>query len=102
MENVLLNLKNEQSKKNIQYVAIAKKNKFGSLSHVQLFVILWTVSNPPGSSVHGILQARVLEWVAIPFCRRSSQTRNWVQSPALQVDSLPSELPGMLKKIEQN
>ena len=41
MENVLLNLKNEQSKKNIQYVAIAKKNKFGSLSHVQLFVILW-------------------------------------------------------------
>ena len=28
--------------------------------------------SPPGSSVHGILQARILEWVAIPFCRRSS------------------------------
>ena len=26
----------------------------------------------PGSSVHGILQAKILEWVAIPFCRGSS------------------------------
>ena len=30
----------------------------------------------PGSSVHGILQARLLEWVAVPFSRRSSQPRN--------------------------
>ena len=30
----------------------------------------------PGSSVHGILQARMLEWVAIPFSRRSSQPRD--------------------------
>ena len=29
----------------------------------------------PGSSVHGILQARILEWVAIPFSRGSSQPR---------------------------
>ena len=29
--------------------------------------------SPPGSSVHGILQARILEWVAISFSRRSSQ-----------------------------
>ena len=29
--------------------------------------------SPPGSSVHGILQARVLEWVAISFSRGSSQ-----------------------------
>ena len=28
--------------------------------------------NPPGSSIHGILQARILEWVAIPFSRESS------------------------------
>ena len=32
--------------------------------------------NLPGSSVHGILQARMLEWVAVPFCRGSSQPRN--------------------------
>ena len=35
--------------------------------------------NPPGSSVHGILQARILEWVAIPFSRGSSQPRDWTQ-----------------------
>ena len=32
--------------------------------------------SPPGSSVHGILQARILEWVAIPFSRKSSQPRD--------------------------
>jgi len=30
----------------------------------------------PGVSVHGILQARILEWVAIPFSRGSSQLRD--------------------------
>jgi len=30
---------------------------------------------PPGSSVHGILQARIPEWVSIPFFRGSSQPR---------------------------
>ena len=33
--------------------------------------------SPPGSSLHGILQARILEWVAIPFSRGSSRCRNW-------------------------
>ena len=33
--------------------------------------------SPPGSSVHGILQARVLEWVAISFSRGSSRPRDW-------------------------
>ena len=32
--------------------------------------------NLPGSSVHGILQARILEWVAIPFSGGSSQPRD--------------------------
>ena len=35
--------------------------------------------SPPGSSVHGILQARILEWVAISFSRGSSWPRNWTQ-----------------------
>jgi len=30
----------------------------------------------PSSSVHGILQARILEWIAIPFSRGSSQARD--------------------------
>ena len=51
--------------------------------------------NPPGSSVHGILQARILEWVAMPFSRGSSQPR----SPTLQADSLPFELPGKPKYL---
>ena len=33
----------------------------------------------PGSSIHGIFQARVLEWVAIPFSRGSSQPRDRTQ-----------------------
>ena len=41
---------------------------------------------PPGSSVHGILQARILEWVAIPFSRGSSPYKDQIwslMSPAL-------------------
>ena len=60
-----------------------------------------TLCNPmnyslPASSVHGILQARILEWVAIPFSRGSSQSRDQTRSPSLQADSLlsePSEKP---------
>ena len=37
--------------------------------------------NPPGSIVHGIFQARILEWVAIPFSRGSSQPRDRPQVP---------------------
>ena len=35
--------------------------------------------SPPGSSVHVILQARILEWVVMPFCRESSRPRNWTR-----------------------
>ena len=39
---------------------------------------------------------RILEWVAYPFSSRSSQPRNELGSPALQADSLPTELSGKL------
>ena len=45
--------------------------------------------SPPGFSVHGILQARTLEWVDKSFSRGSS----WPRSPSLLSDSLPSEPP---------
>ena len=48
----------------------------------------------PASSVRGILQAKVLEWVAMPFSRGSSLPRIEPASPAFQADSLPTELPG--------
>ena len=51
----------------------------------------------PGFSIHGIVQARVLEWVAISFSRGSSWHRNQTRSPALQADALPSEPPGKPK-----
>ena len=43
-----------------------------------------TDCSPPGSSVHGILQARILEWVAISFSRDSSQLKDqtWVSHTA--------------------
>ena len=44
--------------------------------------------DPMNYTVHGIPQARILEWVAFPFSRGSSQS----MSPALQADSLPAKL----------
>ena len=45
--------------------------------------------SPPGSSIHGILQARILEGVAMPSFRGPSKP-----GIKLQADSLPFELPG--------
>ena len=44
----------------------------------------WFLQSPPGSSVHGILQARILEWVAMPSSRGSSwpRDRTWVSCTA--------------------
>ena len=52
----------------------------------------------PASSVHGIFQARILEWVAISFSRGSSDTGIKPRPPALQADSLPFEPPGKADK----
>ena len=48
-------------------------------SHVQLFVD----RSPPGSSVHGILQAGILKWGAMPSPRGSSWRRNWTRVSCL-------------------
>ena len=46
----------------------------------QSYMTLWSHGlYPPGSSVHGILQARILEWVAISFSRRASQPKDRIQ-----------------------
>ena len=53
----------------------------------------------PGSSLYGILQARVLEWVAISFSRGSSRPRDGTPgSPTFQVNALTSEPPGKPRK----
>ena len=56
-----------------------------------------TLCDPMGCSPLGILQARILEWVAIPVSRGSSQPRDWTQFSCMQADSLLPELPGKSK-----
>ena len=56
-------------------ITLDKKQKCVSrFSCVRLFVTSWTCS--PGSSVNGILQARILEWAAIPLSKGSSQLKD--------------------------
>ena len=58
-----------------------------------------TLCNPmdcslPGSSVYGILQVRILEWIVMPSSRGSSWSRDWTHNSCLlhwQADSLPAE-----------
>ena len=50
-----------------------------SLSSLWLFVTPCTVHGPPGSSIHGSLQARIMEWVAMTSSRGSSQPRDQTQ-----------------------
>ena len=55
-----------------------------NLPHVLVAQLCLTLCDPmdcslPGSFVHGILQAKILAWVAIPFPRASSQPRDWSQ-----------------------
>ena len=48
----------------------------------------------PGSTVHGVLQAEILEWVAIPFSRGSFPPRDQSLASRNAADSLLSEPPG--------
>ena len=57
-----------------------------------------TMDCSPQAPVLGILQARILEWVAVFFPRRSSNPGIKPGSPELQADSLPSEQPGKIKE----
>ena len=50
--------------------------------------------SPPGSSVHGIFQARILEWVAISFSRGSFQPRNQTHVSCLAGRFFTTEPPG--------
>jgi len=100
-----------------------KKEQFIAMK-VKVTQLCLTLCNPMDYMVHGILQARIPEWVAFPFSRGSSQPRDWTQvfcivggfsqgywngwpipsqvglpNPGIkpgfpQVDSLPTELSG--------
>ena len=74
----------------LHYIAYLNYSWPSSKFYLQckIFVIPETVA-----SVHGILKARILEWVAIPFSR-SSNPQIEPESSILQADSLLSEQPG--------
>ena len=67
-----------------------------SLSRVRFFATSRTVACQASLSM-GFLQARILEWVAMPSSRGSSHPGIRPRSPTLQVDSLPSEPQGKPK-----
>ena len=56
-----------------------------------------TLCYPMDSTVHGILQARIMEWVDFPFSKGSSHPGIEPRSPSLQTDSLPAEPQGKPK-----
>ena len=56
-----------------------------------------TLCNPMDFTVHGILQARIMEWVAFPISRDLPNPRIKPRSPTLQADSLPAEPQGKPK-----
>ena len=59
-----------------------------------------TDCSPPGSSVHGILQTRILKWVSIPFSRGLPNPGIKTGSPIPKANSLPSEPSGNPKGTE--
>ena len=80
-----------QSNHYLKYIrAIDYKQTFCLLNRYSYMALSWSVKvkvtqsgltlcDPMDSTVHRILQARKLEWVAFPFSRGSSQSRNWTQ-----------------------
>ena len=68
---------------------------------VKVKVAQWclTLCDPMDYTVHEILQTRILEWVAVPFSRGSSQPNDGTQISRITGDSLPAEPPGEPRNI---
>ena len=86
--SLLISLNREKEKK--MSLLKQKPNLRGKCKFQNIFSNIWlswlflnicksAYYSPPGSFVHGIFQARILEWVAIPFSRGSSQPRDRTQ-----------------------
>ena len=54
--------------------------------------------SPPGSSLHGISQARIVEWVTISFSRGPSWPRNWTRISCIEGGFFTTEPPGKPKR----
>ena len=75
---------------------INTKKAFITDSEVKVARSCPTVCDPTDYTVRGILQVRILAWVAVPVSRRSDLPNPGIESksPTLQTDSLPAEPPG--------
>ena len=67
-------------------------------SEVKVAQLCLTLCDPMDCTVHGILQTRILEWVAFLFSRDLLNPGIEPRSPALQADSLPAESQGKTLK----
>ena len=77
---------------NLWWVTSSWKSKYWSLSHVWLSATPWTVACQAPLSME--FQARILEWVIIPFYRGYSPPKDWTLISRISDNSLSSEPPG--------
>ena len=80
------------------YMGKESKNDWIYVSEMKVTQLCLTLCDPvesslPGSFVHGILQARILEWVAIPFSKGSSWPRDWTHVSCLAGRFFTTEPP---------
>ena len=72
------------------FLLASTEDKDSRVEWVKVAQLCLNLCDPMDYTVHEILQARILEWVAFPFSRGSSQPRDQTQSPALQADFFTS------------
>ena len=58
--------------------------------------------SPPGPSAHGILEASILEWVAISFSKGSSRPRGWIYISCIAGGFFTTEYPGLSYAMHEN
>ena len=92
---------------------LVPKQQFRCCCLVAQSCLFWdpTDCSPPGSSVHGILQARILEWVAIPFLTQASNPKRlnystnstcWVRALPLHTQVSASSAPTLRSPFQWN
>ena len=93
---------NEWQQYVVSFTSLYNQREKWKLVAQSLFEIPWLyiyiyIYISHGSSVHGLVQANILEWVAISFSRWSSQSRDWTRVSSLQAESLLFEPSGKHK-----
>ena len=99
----------KNSKQRLKQNSILRGLKSGANMIDKILIVKWksfipscpTFCDPMDYTVHGILQARILEWVAFPLFRGSSQPRIEPRSPTWEADSLTVEPQRKPQNIEK-